>query len=299
MSGWGVRAALACTALLLAACLDRPPDTGGPDDDDETTDDDTAADDDTGTDDDATDDDTTPDDDTGLTFRGVVRSLPGGDPLSDPSATLFLTVADPLPLLTGSIPEVLAVADVDGGTGAFEVPNVPTEGMSLGLALMVDDLGVDYHTTGIILSPGVWSGAGEGSVIDVDAYLLSAADASDVEAGLDAAGWTGTSLSWAGAVMGFVRDADGLPLGGGTVTAPGSAPTYYADGDLFTASPDLGFVGPDGISVNAATTQGGRAVFVVPSAPIGFYAADGPGVSFSNVSSGTLPGMFFVTVFEP
>ncbi|MCK6530366.1 hypothetical protein L6R50_23360 [Myxococcota bacterium] len=288
MSGRGIRASLACTAILLAACLDRPPDTSGQDDDDdETVDDDTA------------DDDTTPDDDTGLTFRGVVRSLPGGDPFGDPSATLFVTVADPTPLLTGSIPEVLAVADVDGGTGAFEVPNVPTEGMSLGLALMVDDLGVDYHTTGIILSPSVWSGAGDGSVIDVDAYVLSAAAAGDVEAGLDAAGWTGASLAWAGAVMGFVRDADGLPLAGATVTPPGSAAVYYADGDLFTASPDLGFVGSGGSAANAATTQGGRAVFVVPSAPIGFYAADGPGVSFPNLTGGTLPGMFFVTVFEP
>ncbi|MCK6526549.1 hypothetical protein L6R50_03010 [Myxococcota bacterium] len=261
----------------------------GDDDDSAATDDDTA-------DDDTADDDTADDDTSAaplVTFTGSVLDF-GSFATPADVTTLTVAVADPSPAIAGGVPEVLAVGTPDA-SGAFSISGVDAGGATLGVLLIVDDAADAYVATATGVPVSCYQGLPDGGTCaDRTAFAITAVAHGSLVAGLNTAGWVGTSIVDVGSFVGFVQAADGSPLGGATVSGTGSPTVYYADADL-SSSPNDAFV--TGVDPNVATDAAGGGLFVIPEAGIGSYSVDHPDHSFTSITAGSQPGTILIVAF--
>lgn len=213
------------------------------------------------------------------------------DDFTQPAAEgLCVEILDPTNVLTGGDPVVVSETTVGAG-GAFTATEVPV--VSLGLFAQVRDCDGEEATTfpsanGI--SSGSYSDVADGDTVSgISALTISTESAMGIQASLEAAGYTG-DITTDGMVIGFIWDADSMPIDGGEMTC-GSCTVYYADGDpsdgLFTT----------GGSANTSTTVAGGSLFVVPSAQLTTYQPTAPGYTFTSTPLAALPASAVVVAF--
>ncbi|MCA9606237.1 MAG: hypothetical protein KC619_11610 [Myxococcales bacterium] len=184
--------------------------------------------------------------------------------------------------------DFLATSTV-GSDGSYLLTNVSTTSAA-GLWLIVDPCPEPGPTTVMAtangLSADAYAGLGEGDILAADPiFFLAGEDATSIDQSLVAVGATAT-LGTDGAIVGFVLDATGVPIGGATVGCGGCATTYYADDN-----PSDGLFGSPSTGINAATDPALLAMFAIPGAPLHTYSADDGGAhSFGSVDSRAYPG---------
>ena len=223
----------------------------------------------------------------GFALEGPVIDMASGTPAAD---GLCVDLLDPSPAVTGGVPVVLQSTTTAGGGYAFG--SVETTS-AIGLLLQVDDCaGYDVFPTGSVVAADDYVGLGAGDLLaGQTAWAVSTSFLALLVDSAIVAGYTG-DLAAEGFVVGFVRDAAGLPVGGATVGCSTCGPTFYIDADptdgLFT-----GLAG-----VNTATDAGGSGAFVIPAGPIESYQADDGGVhTWPAQLNGSNPGFATVAVF--
>ncbi len=245
----------------------------------------------------ATDDSEVTGDDTGpfgFGIDGMAYDLMNGAPSA---AGLCITVADPTDAASSGDPADLIIlgntVTAEGGT--FSVTGIETDS-AIGLFIIVSDCADEgtVRATGTGVSIASYEDLPAGGVL-AGATALSIN--STFEAALDqsaaAAGYTGDNIATAGAMMGFVQDSAGAPIGGATVTGKEGVATYYGD----TVSADGLFTSAE-TGVNSATDASAGALFFVPGAPIYTYTASADGYAFEQLLFGGVPGMITVLKFS-
>ena len=210
----------------------------------------------------------------GITISGTASNLLTG---AAATAGLCVVAADPTAAVAGGELTILATSTVNAD-GTFSVSGVANTS-AVGLLVIVEDCEGEGPTvlptaTGI-KKDDYYDLAAGATLSDRQIYSIDATSQGAFQAGLTAAGYTG-DLATDGALVGFVLDSSGSPVGGATVAGPGTATTYYlnADGSFDTDGTDA--------SVNA--------LFVIPAAPVFTYTASADGYTFSSVLAGSQPG---------
>ena len=249
-------------SLALAGCTDK-----------ETTDDSS-----TGGDDSTAGDDTSGTE-TGYTISGTAYNLLAG---TAAASGLCVAATDPTAAIAGGEIEILASSTVgDAGVYAVtEIGSVPAVGLLM-LVQDCDDAGTVMPTATGVASADL-SGFGDGDVMtDRSIYSIDASSQANLQAGLAAAGYTGT-LATDGALVGFVLDASLNPVAGAVISA-GSATVYYlnADGSFNTSG----------------TVAETRAMFIIPDAGVNSYGASADGYTFNTLLAGSQPGIAVVVRF--
>lgn len=250
-------------SLALGACADKESagdsSTGGGDDS-------TSADDTSGT-------------ESGYTISGTAYNLMAG---SAASAGLCVAAADPSAAIGGGEIDILASSTV-GDAGVYAVTGI-SKVPAVGLLMLVQDCdgGGTVMPTATGVSSSDLSGYGDGDVMsDRSIYSIDASSQANLQAGLAAAGYSGT-LATDGALVGFVLDSAASPVGGATISA-GSTAVYYlnADGSFNTVG----------------TVAEARAMFVIPAAGVNSYAASATGYTFNTLLAGSQPGIAVIVRF--
>lgn len=204
---------------------------------------------------------------------------------------LCIDAVDPSAAFTGGELKILASSSLEAD-GTFTIEAVETNSV-LGLFLLVTDC-ADVAPT-MPTASGVpfaaYDGLGTGDLIaGRNAVVVAQATADGVAQSLVAAGYEG-DISEQGFVLGFVRDAEGTPVQGATVSCGEGCAVYYADVDpsdgMFTSAGEL----------NTGTSAQTGGVFVVPNGPLTSYSADHETIDFPAVTFGGMPGLVTVMAF--
>lgn len=216
----------------------------------------------------------------GFDIVGTAANLLTGMPAEE---GLCIHASDPTAAITGGEIEILASA-VIGKNGSYLVENVSTTSM-LGILMLVEDCdqtGSEMPTaTGIALSS--YSGLGEGDELSgIVSFTIDADSLSFVSASLAAEGYTG-DLTEDGALVGFVLDAQGVPVDDAVVTGHKDFPVYY-----------LSETGFDGTSTSVLANS----LFAVPAAPIFTYECEAEGYVFDSILAGSQTGYAVVIAFD-
>jgi hypothetical protein len=225
----------------------------------------------------------------GFVIKGTAVDAQTG--LPSVIAGLCASAVDPGPAMIGGEPEILATAPVRAD-GRFAIEGVETNS-SIGILMLIDDC---ETSTDLVLSAATgiakadYDQLGDGDVLaDRTAYVVTAAYAVDIDAGLAALG--DDSHLGDGALAGYVRVLDSLaPIDGATVHG-NNATSYYAD-----ANDVDGLFGAAAVA-NTSTDAAADAFYVIPGAAIQNYTAeDGGAHTFASALAGSFPGLVvFVT----
>ncbi len=242
------------------------------------------------------DDDTTGDDDTaatGLTVRGTIHQL--GD-FDTAVGDLTVVIANPTPMLiSDEDPEALGFA-VAAADGSFEITGVDATGADMGLIMIVDDTEDAYQSVATGIHADDYLGWTDGFVIeDQVAFAATPAWVTATEADLAAAGWTGSDLFGAGALIGFVTEDDLTPIGGATVSNVLGGDVYYADAE----APGTGIYDDGAGTANTATSVEGEGFWVVPEAPVGPWNCEADSYTFGSLMVGSTAEILVLVAFRP
>lgn len=193
---------------------------------------------------------------------------------------LCVNAADPTAAIAGGDLEIVATGTV-AADGTYLVADVVTDS-TLGLLMVVADCASEgtVMPTATGISSDDYSGLGEGDAItDRTIYSIDTSSAATLQAGLEAAGYTGT-LTADGALVGFVFDSAGTPIEGATISGGGTV--YYFTGTGFNTT---------------GTVAAAKSMFVIPAAGVGNYSCTADGYSFDNLLVGSQPGIAVVIRF--
>jgi hypothetical protein len=235
---------------------------------------------------------------TGFSMSGVALDLATLTPAPE---GLCIAAADPTKALGGGDLEILAGSQI-GADGAFLIEGVTTTS-AVGLFMVVQDCeGAEEMTvmpTATGVAPSSYGELGDGDSLEGLTMLsISAQAAQGMDASLQGVGYNGDSVTTTGLMAGFVRDAEGTPIAGATVSCTDGngdpcAPVFYADAD-----PSDGGLFANSTGVNAGTVAEANGLFVVPGAPIFTYSATADGHAFQDQLFGSVPGLAtFMTFF--
>lgn len=189
---------------------------------------------------------------------------------------LTVQIADPTDAFSGGTLLTLGEG-VTAADGSWAVNDVSTTS-DIGV-LMVVSGGANMNTA-TRLGPSAYESLGaDGMIVGKTAYIVSNTMAGVVDGSAALLGYEGSILD-DGALFIMVRDAEGEPLGGATVTCGGcTAPIYYFDDD----SSD-GLFSTAGVANIVTSSAAGMAV--VPTGPVATYEAAG-----DSQYTGTLSGL--------
>ncbi|MBN1335880.1 MAG: hypothetical protein JXB39_07970, partial [Deltaproteobacteria bacterium] len=172
-------------------------------------------------------DDTSPPEDTGpfgFTVKGTAMNLM---PPQAAHEGLCVHAADPTDALSGGELDILGSGTVGAG-GAYEIPGIITDS-TVGLLMLVQDCNDEgtVMPTATGMSASTYASLEGGDVIsDYVVYSVDMGTKATFQKGLGAAGYTG-DLTQEGALLGFVLDATGNPVGDAMVSGPKGTTTYY------------------------------------------------------------------------
>jgi hypothetical protein len=227
----------------------------------------------------------------GFRVAGSVFDMLTEDVPEDPES-LCAYALDPLPVLSGGEPIVMAAAEVcfDGSYVISQLSNPPTIGMFVSIddcesgedLVMTSATGIDYDDVQPL---------GDGDILDnVRAYLVTMEYGEAINS--DLVDYEHDAIE-KGFMMGFVTDTDDVPVSGAQVDCGGCASFYYMDAD----ETDGLFV--TGANRNAATSADAGSIFVAPNAQIATYTADDGGSHiWENQLFGSLPGYASFLLFN-
>lgn len=198
-------------------------------------------------------------------------------------------------------PKTPALASVPlGPKGALEISGIDTADTSLGLLLEIDDCDgkeSDVLRSAAAILPQHFDDLRLGEDYAHPVFVMTSEYEAAIRDGLETLG--APLAKDQGFVFGFVRDADGTPIDGATVSidkGAGPLPTYYADTDASD-----GLFG-SGTTPNTATVGPAESRWIVPVGPVAALSASHPDHTFQPQANISLPleprAVFVVFVAE-
>jgi hypothetical protein len=210
----------------------------------------------------------------GFPVNGKVLDLLTHNPAAE---GLCVYAADPTGAIAGgNIMDSILAETVVGSGGAYELSDIVTTS-SFGLLFLVQDCDSEgaVMPTATDMGRSTYSSLQAGDVIsDYTIYSVDIATKNTFQSLLTVAGYTG-NLDSDGALLGFVEDNAGTPVGGAVVTGPASSTTYYFYGKGFNTT---------------GTVAAAGSMFIIPGPPVYFYSCAAKGYTFDNVMAYGLPG---------
>lgn len=227
----------------------------------------------------------------GFTISGVVLDLATFGPAG---GGLCIHALDPTSVIGGDTELDIVASSVIDASGMYMLENVVMPSL-LGMFVLVMDCAGEgtVWTTATGIPVAAYQGLGAGDTLYQTALLISTSTRMGMEASMTLGGES-HDLSTEGAVVAFVQDAKGNPVGGATVTCSSCPMSWYLDSNssdgLFTT---MG-------TVNTSTDAAAGALVVIPGGPLGSYQtsiSDGS-YTWRSQTFGSLPGLAVIGAFN-